>query len=231
MKKTTLLLFLSLPMVSFQTIAVESPPPFVEIPIVPEQPTTSAVTVSIGSNGAGLDRAALHAVRRITGSAVARGTVDTFVVTSPRQNGPFPIEGGLVFCAESGFDVFNFEFNEFVGELQTIQPAEGTFVNINLVDRCSVVQQDDPIVCTEDAKICPDGSGVGRVPPSCDFALCPGDEVPVENGVIADDMNVLDQDVENQDTPPVGDWIPVEPDNGIGDGAGPLPGGPENDGD
>lgn len=28
-------------------------------------------------------------------------------------------------------------------------------------------------VCTMDAKMCPDGSYVGRVPPSCEFAACP----------------------------------------------------------
>lgn len=30
-----------------------------------------------------------------------------------------------------------------------------------------------PVFCTMEAKICPDGSAVGRVPPSCDFAPCP----------------------------------------------------------
>lgn len=29
------------------------------------------------------------------------------------------------------------------------------------------------VVCTADAKVCPDGSYVSRVPPSCDFAACP----------------------------------------------------------
>lgn len=29
------------------------------------------------------------------------------------------------------------------------------------------------VACTMEAKICPDGSAVGRVPPSCDFAPCP----------------------------------------------------------
>lgn len=28
-------------------------------------------------------------------------------------------------------------------------------------------------VCTMDAKLCPDGSYVGRVPPTCEFAACP----------------------------------------------------------
>jgi hypothetical protein len=27
--------------------------------------------------------------------------------------------------------------------------------------------------CTEEAKVCPDGSTVGRVPPNCEFAPCP----------------------------------------------------------
>ncbi len=29
------------------------------------------------------------------------------------------------------------------------------------------------VACTMDAKICPDGTAVGRVPPSCEFAPCP----------------------------------------------------------
>jgi len=29
------------------------------------------------------------------------------------------------------------------------------------------------VACTEDAKICPDGSAVGRIPPRCEFAQCP----------------------------------------------------------
>lgn len=30
--------------------------------------------------------------------------------------------------------------------------------------------------CTEEAKLCPDGSSVGRTGPSCDFAACPSDQ-------------------------------------------------------
>ena len=33
---------------------------------------------------------------------------------------------------------------------------------------------DEPVACTMDAKQCPDGSYVGRVAPSCEFATCPG---------------------------------------------------------
>jgi hypothetical protein len=35
------------------------------------------------------------------------------------------------------------------------------------------VQEDKPVACTLDAKICPDGSAVGRVGPDCEFAPCP----------------------------------------------------------
>lgn len=31
----------------------------------------------------------------------------------------------------------------------------------------------EAVACTMDARVCPDGSYVGRVPPSCNFAPCP----------------------------------------------------------
>lgn len=30
-----------------------------------------------------------------------------------------------------------------------------------------------PIACTDDAKMCSDGSFVGRIPPGCEFSDCP----------------------------------------------------------
>lgn len=33
---------------------------------------------------------------------------------------------------------------------------------------------DQAVFCTMDALECPDGSFVGRIPPSCEFAPCPG---------------------------------------------------------
>lgn len=38
----------------------------------------------------------------------------------------------------------------------------------------SVMEQTaEPVACTMDAMVCPDGSSVGRIPPSCEFAACP----------------------------------------------------------
>lgn len=35
---------------------------------------------------------------------------------------------------------------------------------------------EEGVACTMDAKICPDGSAVGRVGPNCEFAPCPSEE-------------------------------------------------------
>lgn len=32
--------------------------------------------------------------------------------------------------------------------------------------------EEAPVVCTQEAKLCPDGSYVGRVPPNCEFEKC-----------------------------------------------------------
>ena len=34
-------------------------------------------------------------------------------------------------------------------------------------------RNDDSVFCTADAKLCPDGSYVGRTGPNCEFAECP----------------------------------------------------------
>ena len=51
-----------------------------------------------------------------------------------------------------------------------------TFSLVFLLVGCAATPEnpvDDGVVfCTEDAKICPDGSAVGRVPPDCEFELC-----------------------------------------------------------
>jgi translocator protein len=40
----------------------------------------------------------------------------------------------------------------------------------------------EPLACTLEAKLCPDGSYVSRIPPECDFALCPKEDlIQIEN--------------------------------------------------
>jgi len=45
---------------------------------------------------------------------------------------------------------------------------------------------DKPVACTKDAKVCPDGSVVGRVAPSCNFTECPVVQNEVNDDIIPD---------------------------------------------
>lgn len=44
------------------------------------------------------------------------------------------------------------------------------------------------VACTMDAKICPDGSAVGRVGPNCEFAACPAAQTPGDGTVVCTDV-------------------------------------------
>ena len=44
---------------------------------------------------------------------------------------------------------------------------------------------EEQVACTMDAKLCPDGSYVGRSGPNCEFAPCPATTTPIfEDGTI-----------------------------------------------
>ena len=43
------------------------------------------------------------------------------------------------------------------------------------------IATDSGIICTQEAKLCPDGSYVGRTGPKCEFALCPQKSSPSLN--------------------------------------------------
>ncbi|MFQ5974924.1 MAG: hypothetical protein ACE5J5_01220, partial [Candidatus Hydrothermarchaeales archaeon] len=42
-----------------------------------------------------------------------------------------------------------------------------------LISSGCIQETQKPIACTEDARVCPDGSSVVRIPPACEFAPCP----------------------------------------------------------
>jgi len=55
------------------------------------------------------------------------------------------------------------------------------------------------VICTDDAKMCPDGSYVGRTSPNCEFAPCPGkslnpDFVPTKDTSIQLPKNVISKE-------------------------------------
>ena len=144
----------------------------------------NAVEISIGSIGPGVDQAALKTIKQVIGAAVANGVIDKYVI----YHGKVPIEGGFTACAQAA--PLTKAFPKFVQQLKTIKPNPNTsFYSLKNVpvclepvcneDNCEIPLEVEPPVgvCTQDVKICPDGSGVGRVPPSCEFAPCPGDQV------------------------------------------------------
>ena len=60
----------------------------------------------------------------------------------------------------------------------------GVFYWQNKINGQQPAGDDHQRACTEEAKICPDGSSVGRTGPSCEFAPCPenGKQDAVNNG-------------------------------------------------
>ncbi len=61
----------------------------------------------------------------------------------------------------------------------------------------------EPVACTADAMLCPDGSAVGREGPDCEFAACPAEPVPDDVQAQIDSMS--DRIV--VDMPPAGSYI------------------------
>lgn len=80
-------------------------------------------------------------------------------------------KGNTAFVEENGVQTYSACVIE--GENQDGVPVSdsvGTSSETGVVDKPS----DSSVFCTMDAKICPDGSAVGRVAPRCEFAPCPG---------------------------------------------------------
>ncbi len=77
-----------------------------------------------------------------------------------------------------------------------------------------------PKICTQEAKLCPDGSYVGRTGPNCEFAQCPEakkDETVDWKTYSAEDFVVkYKQDAYNFSLKYPPDWKPMEHDYGTG---------------
>lgn len=137
-----------------------------EDPVGGAEPANRAVNITLGSSGGGLDNAALRSVRKLVGGAITAATVDTFAVYSPRAGGPIPIEGGLVACAETGFNANPKRFNAFVSQLRAIHPKAGTFLNVELTEQCKPIDVAGSLTCGGIAgTACPDAQQY------CDFGI------------------------------------------------------------
>lgn len=123
-----------------------------------------AVEININGIGPAVDEAAFTTVKQIVGAAIGNGIVDKFVVYG------YGFEGGFSACAQAS--PRSQGFAPFIRQLRSVQPnPETTAYSIHRVDACN---HDINTICTQDVFQCPDGSHVGRVAPSCEFAPCPG---------------------------------------------------------
>lgn len=79
-------------------------------------------------------------------------------------------------------------YTTFNSETDTVLPESQIVDETNVIDddfapipddlppaTDEAVIDENQVFCTMDAKICPDGSSVGRMPPDCEFAACPGE--------------------------------------------------------
>jgi len=59
------------------------------------------------------------------------------------------------------------------GKYITLSNINKDFEVDELISSFKFIETSTKVSCTMDAKICPDGSSVGRIPPDCEFAPCP----------------------------------------------------------
>lgn len=80
----------------------------------------------------------------------------------------------LLFSKENVLAVRNFEECVMAGNpVMESYPRQCSHKGQNFIENI------DSVVCTADAKLCADGSYVGRTGPNCEFASCPGNGEPI----------------------------------------------------
>ena len=109
--------------------------------------TAGAVIIRVGSTNDNVDHTSLELVKKAVGNAIASNTVDTFDVYYPRADGPASTKVGLSACAEAGLSSTPREFRNFVEQLRSIRPKPGTFVKVELTDRCKEIEPIEPLDC------------------------------------------------------------------------------------
>ncbi len=112
-----------------------------------ENTESRAVNITVGSTSGIVDNAVLQWVRKTVGSAIAANTADIFYVYNPRVGGSVSMESGLSACAEAGFNSTPKKFNDFIRQLRSIRPKAGTFLNVELTERCKEIEPIQPLDC------------------------------------------------------------------------------------
>lgn len=86
-----------------------------------------------------------------------------------------------------------------LGILLLILVGFGSFLYQNAKNNTSGEGREEPIACTAEARICPNGSAVGRTGPACEFEACPSDAVQYEEPTgFIDSLPILSSIVEGR---------------------------------
>lgn len=86
----------------------------------------------------------------------------------------------------------------------------GGFVYKNVMETGKGPLGSGVVACTADAKLCPDGSGVGRVGPECEFAPCPLPNIELPQAhlsFVLPDGYVTDENAYGADTTLLGAFV------------------------
>lgn len=67
---------------------------------------------------------------------------------------------------------------ELIWKMTKFNAIFGLIIAISLIGSCAKTISPAQVACTMDAKVCPDGSTVGRVGPRCEFSPCPETGLP-----------------------------------------------------
>ena len=125
-----------------------------------------AVKIIVGSTLGRVDNTALQQVRDAVGNAIASDTVDQFNVYDRR--GSASTKYGLSACAEAGVNSTLGQFYNFVQQLRSIRPTAGTFLNVELAERCEEIAPVETLACGGVLGTpCPDGQYCDITPGQC----------------------------------------------------------------
>jgi len=140
-------------------------------------------------------------------------------------------------CSKSGFIFAHFN-KDTKGMLMMNSGFLAPLIigTVILLMGCGQAVNPGNVACTADARLCPDGSSVGRVAPECNFAPCPVEDTHPHDEDVADDHHANDEVIvddktndelnngtiddpqptqDNEDTPPVQpDMDNTQPDDG-----------------
>ena len=101
---------------------------------LPSVALSRGVNINFVNDGKGVDMYALQSTRKIIGSAIAEGVVDTFMITPLKADAATPPKKGFSACIEAGVGGTPNAFDSLVKRLKFVHP-KGRDNNLRRSDR------------------------------------------------------------------------------------------------